>query len=134
MQIHLAQPGGERRGPYTLEEVNQDLAAKKYRDTDYWAWYDGTDAWVPLYSVPGILESAFSAHSAATEPDSNEIGIAAELEEPETTSANAAVATVRAAKTTERQPAPAPAKSQLASGMPFAALDQIFIFTTGEGP
>ena len=68
MQIHLAKPGGERHGPFTLEQVNKDLAAKKYHDSDYWAWYDGADAWVPLYSVPGIVPGAASTQSASSAP------------------------------------------------------------------
>ena len=113
MQIHLAKPGGERLGPYTIEQVNKDLVGKKYRDSDYWAWYDGADAWVPLYSVPGVVTG--SSHSAST--------------------ASASSASTSAARTQEPEPQPTePAAPQLASGMPFEGLQQIFIFTTGEGP
>ena len=115
MQIHLAKPGGERQGPFTLEQVNHDLAAKKYRDSDYWAWYDGADAWVPLYSVPGILESALSTQAAPREAAAKASPSAARAAKPEPDSAQ-------------------PAAAQLASGMPLEALRQIFIFTTGEGP
>src|SRR2546427_11794637 len=71
MQIHLATPGGEKQGPYTLEQINRDLTAKKYRDTDYWAWYDGAEAWVPLYAVPGIspASDAGASLAAVAEPD-----------------------------------------------------------------
>ena len=71
MQIHLATPGGEKQGPYTLEQINRDLAAKKYRDTDYWAWYDGAEAWVPLYAVPGI--------SPASDAEASPAAVASEL-------------------------------------------------------
>src|SRR5258707_13589723 len=54
MQIHLSKPNGQREGPYTLDQINRDLASRKYSDTDYWAWYEGLDAWVPLHTVPGI--------------------------------------------------------------------------------
>ena len=54
MQIYLVKPGGQREGPFSLEEINRDLAARKYRDTDYWAWYEGLTDWVPLHSIPGI--------------------------------------------------------------------------------
>src|SRR5215212_6801208 len=54
MDIYLSKPAGQREGPFTLERIKQDLAAKKYNDTDYWAWYEGLSEWVPLHSVPGI--------------------------------------------------------------------------------
>jgi hypothetical protein len=113
MQIHLAKPGGERLGPYTLEQVNKDLAGKKYSDSDYWAWYDGADAWVPLYSVPGIVLGGASSQSAS--------------------SGSASAAATSAARAEPEPQAAEPAAAQLASGMPFEALQQIFIFTTGEG-
>jgi hypothetical protein len=45
-------------GPYTLEQVNADLAARKYRDDAFWAWHEGLPAWVPLYSVGGVSGAA----------------------------------------------------------------------------
>ena len=57
MNIHLSRPGGQREGPFTLEEINRDLAANKFRETDYWAWYEGLTEWVPLHQVPGIVRS-----------------------------------------------------------------------------
>src|SRR5258706_6246509 len=81
LQIHLAKPGGEKQGPYTLEQINRDLAAKKYRDSDYWAWYDGADAWVPLYAVPGISEPSESmASAAANVPEAEGPAIPAEMQ------------------------------------------------------
>ena len=58
MQIYLAKPGGPRQGPYTVEQINADLAARKYRDDDFWAWHYGLPQWVPLYSVGGISGAA----------------------------------------------------------------------------
>ena len=113
MEIHLAKPGGEKVGPYTLEEINQDLAAKKYRDTDYWAWYDGADAWMPLYEIPGISKAGRSAPPPPPAPEPEE-PVLAPAPEPEE--------------------APPPAKGQVSSGLPSAALEQIFFFTKGEGP
>jgi len=60
MNIHLSKPGGQREGPFTLEQINQDLAAQKYHDSDYWAWYEGLNEWVPLHQVPGVIRSAAS--------------------------------------------------------------------------
>lgn len=57
MNIHLSRPGGQREGPFTLDQINNDLAASKYRETDYWAWYEGLTEWVPLHQVPGIVRS-----------------------------------------------------------------------------
>ena len=102
MQIHLSKPGGQREGPYTLEQIIQDLAANRYRDTDYWAWHEGLPEWVPLYLLPGIPADADSAPAAT--PGS----------EPEEESAALS--------------------QQVSSGMPASALEQIFMFTTGDGP
>ena len=102
MQIYLSTPGGQREGPYTLEQIVQDLAASKYRDTDYWAWHEGLPEWVPLYLLPGISQDADSAPVSPPVP------------EP------------------EKEPAaPSP---RVSSGMPADALEQIFMFTTGDGP
>src|ERR1041385_3947845 len=57
MEIHLSKPGGQREGPFTLEEINASLALNKFRDTDYWAWYEGLESWVPLHEVPGITQA-----------------------------------------------------------------------------
>src|SRR5437660_3307761 len=54
MQVHLSKPGGQREGPLTVEQINRDLAARKYNDSDYWAWYEGLESCVPLHAVPGI--------------------------------------------------------------------------------
>jgi hypothetical protein len=102
MQIYLSKPGGQRVGPFTLEQIVQDLAANKYCDTDYWAWHEGQPEWVPLYLLPGISTNSDSAPASPPVP------------EPEKESA-----------------APSPPVS---SGMPAGALEQIFMFTTGDGP
>src|SRR5438876_11162431 len=70
MEIYLSKPGGQREGPYNLEQINRDLAAKKYSDSDYWGWYEGLEAWVPLYSIPGIVESPNRARSTPAEAES----------------------------------------------------------------
>lgn len=117
MRIHLSKPNGQREGPFTLEQINSDLASRKYSDTDYWAWYEGLDAWVPLHTVPGITVNA----ETAAAPPSFEPGPAVEQAEP------------------AQQPAAgadegADASQQVYSGMPAEALEQIFVFTSGEGP
>src|ERR1051325_9422988 len=54
MQIYLARPGGQKEGPFTLEQINRDLAGGKYTANDYWAWHDGMASWTPLHALPGI--------------------------------------------------------------------------------
>ncbi len=61
MEIHLCKPGGQREGPYSLEQINADLAVRKYTGSDYWAWHQGLPEWVPLYSVSGVLDRPAAA-------------------------------------------------------------------------
>jgi hypothetical protein len=70
MQIHLAR-NGQAMGPFSLEEVNRQLAAGTLTGTDL-AWYEGAAGWAPLSSVPGIITGTAgplpSAPAAATTP------------------------------------------------------------------
>ena len=52
MQIHVARDGKEL-GVFSLEEINQQLAAGTLRLTDQ-AWYEGAPAWIALSTVPGV--------------------------------------------------------------------------------
>ena len=52
MQIHIAR-NGQAMGPFSLEEVNRQLAAGTLTGTDL-AWYEGAAGWAPLSSVPGV--------------------------------------------------------------------------------
>ena len=121
MKVFLSKPGGQNEGPYTLEQITQALAANKYRDTDYWAWHEGLTEWVPLYALPGV-----AADDDALPPG----------EAPAAVPAGAANKPGRppAAPVPEPGNEPAAAGTQLASGTPASALDQIFVFTTGDGP
>src|SRR5271169_4979163 len=58
LQIYLAKPGGQREGPYTLDQINADLAARKYSTSDFWAWHEGLPQWGPLYAIGGVLNTA----------------------------------------------------------------------------
>lgn len=164
MKIHLSKPGGQREGPFTVEQINSDLAAKKYQDTDYWAWHEGLSDWVPLHSVQGVSLGAGSTDAMgancgrvecadagetvvleqASAPSSTTFSIAHGNEparpedaadtlvlEPETAAAPEALASVQPAA--EPEEIPPSLERQLFSGMPFAALEHIFILTTGEG-
>src|SRR5437660_9658795 len=107
MKIHLSKPGGEREGPFTVEEINAGLAQHRFRSTDYWAWYDGLESWVPLHEVPGIDETREWITESAEKskpnlaPADEDTSVIAKTPSPE---AKKAAAT-------------SPAKSQLHSGM-----------------
>jgi hypothetical protein len=162
MEIYLTLPGGQREGPFTLEEINRDLAAKKYNDTDYWAWYDGQTEWVPLHLVPGVIGSDETAGWVLDQPTQADASIPAQStpahadssgEGPVTATADvpgalqasahdesASAAPAPESVTTPATPPPEPERTpailerQLFSGLPFAALEHIFILTTGDGP
>ncbi len=51
-------------GPYSLEEVNRQLAAGTVTGTDL-AWYEGAAGWAPLSSVPGV---SISSTAGSTSP------------------------------------------------------------------
>ena len=53
MQIHVTS-NGERLGPFTLEEVNQRLAAGTLSPVDM-AWHEGSPGWKPVASVVGVI-------------------------------------------------------------------------------
>lgn len=140
MDIYLARPGAKKLGPYSVARINQELAERKFNDTDYWAWYEGLAEWVPLYSVPGVVPPSASPDTeAAVKPvppvpeAAPPIPLAAPaVVEPAVESPPPAAEIPPAAPTSE--PAePAPEEMELASGMPFSALEQVFLLTNGDG-
>jgi hypothetical protein len=160
MQIYLSKPAGQREGPFTVEQINHDLATKKYKDSDYWAWYDGLSEWVPLHAIPGISAPGRPAPMRPPEPKKQQPAPAPKtipspfqstaeeaIEEPLFTRAPEPVkptapkpAQARmgedevlfSKKAAQPQESSAP-KTEVGSGLPFKALEQIFVFTTGEG-
>jgi hypothetical protein len=128
MEIHLCKPGGEREGPYTLDQINEALAAGQYRGSDYWAWHSGLTEWVPLYSVPGVQERAEAAAGYDTQHLDATAMKAADNEPAEPAAASTEVPDEALAS----EGAPGTDKVPLNSGMPFSALEHIFILTTGE--
>ena len=130
VQIYLSKPAGQRQGPYTLAQIRQDLAANKYRDTDYWAWHEGLPEWVPLYNLPGISETGTVAPPAPPAPP---VPPPEPATAPATTQAPAPPPPP-AGGLPEAEFDPVPLPPEVASGMPFAALEHIFLFTTGDGP
>lgn len=164
MKIHLSKPGGQREGPFTVEQINCDLAAKKYQDTDYWAWHEGLSDWVPLHSVPGVSIGAGSTGAMGATGGRVDLkggGDTVVLEHPSVPSSttfstargNEPARQADAGDTLVLEPEPMPTpetlvsaqpapeleeippslQQQLFSGMPFSALEHLFILTTGEG-
>jgi hypothetical protein len=64
MQIHIAR-NGQQMGPFSLEEVNRQLAAGTISLSDQ-AWYEGAAGWAPVSTVPGV--SAGVVPSVPTQP------------------------------------------------------------------
>ena len=58
MQI-LINRNGQQLGPYTLEQVNEYLAAGSLSPNDP-AWHEGLAEWVPLNQLEGIVVPAAS--------------------------------------------------------------------------
>jgi len=56
MQIHIARDG-KQLGPFSLEEINRQLAAGTLSLSDQ-AWYEGAAGWAALSTVPGVSAAA----------------------------------------------------------------------------
>jgi GYF domain 2 len=81
MQIYIARPGGQKEGPFTVDQINRDLAAKRYRESDYWAWHEGLPQWMPLHAIPGILSSSVPA-PAPSAPEPRRVAVTPESRRP----------------------------------------------------
>jgi hypothetical protein len=141
MQIYLAQPGGQKQGPYTLDQVRQDLANGKYRDSDFWAYHEGLPNWIPLHSLPGVhqpaavvkaTEAAAARTETATAAASNKIQSPAAqtpaVASSSSTSNDPASRTALDAASESDEETVAPESSV----PPYHALEQLFVFTSGE--
>ena len=64
MQVHVAR-NGQRMGPFSLEEINRQLAAGTWSGTDL-AWYEGAPGWVQLSTVPGVIIGQQSTAAVGT--------------------------------------------------------------------
>lgn len=64
MQIHIARDG-KQLGPFSLEEINRQLAAGTLSLTDN-AWYEGASGWAPLSTVPGVTGVASTTAATPT--------------------------------------------------------------------
>lgn len=69
MQIHIARDG-KPIGPFSLEEVNRQLAAGTLTLSDQ-AWYEGAAGWAPLSTVPGVSSSASPGSTPASPPSTD---------------------------------------------------------------
>jgi hypothetical protein len=56
MQVHIARDG-KQLGPFSLEEINRQLAAGTLSLSDQ-AWYEGAAGWAALSTVPGVRVAA----------------------------------------------------------------------------
>src|SRR5438132_6727933 len=79
MQIHLSKPGGQKEGPFTVDQINHDLAAGRYNESDYWAWYQGLESWIPLHAVPGVKAIAAPAAEITRRGDEEQYSIATQF-------------------------------------------------------
>jgi hypothetical protein len=69
MQIHIARDG-KPIGPFSLEEVNRQLAAGTLTLSDQ-AWYEGAAGWAPLSTVPGVSSTASPGSTPASLPQAD---------------------------------------------------------------
>lgn len=95
MQIHIARDG-KQLGPFSLEEINRQLAAGTLSLSDN-AWYEGAAGWAPLSTVPGV--TAAGASSSTSIPAAASPSVTAPP--PTTTSGPVVPATVVVAAPTE---------------------------------
>lgn len=56
MEIHVAR-GGNKYGPYTLEDVNAHLETGSLKADDL-GWCEGMEAWSPLHTIKGVTASS----------------------------------------------------------------------------
>lgn len=82
MQIYLAR-NNQQAGPYTLEQVNQMLAAGQVSLTDL-AWHEGMTEWKVLGDLTGG-QLVYQPASAVTPPPAPAIDRSTEWSQPQTT-------------------------------------------------
>jgi len=66
MQVHIDR-GGQRFGPYSVEQVNSHLAEGTILPTDL-GWTDGMTDWVPVTQVAGVTFADATATAAVPPP------------------------------------------------------------------
>ena len=76
MQVHIDR-GGQRLGPYSIEEVTNHLAEGTLQATDL-GWADGMPEWLPLPQALGVIganENALAGQTATAKNTKLTIGI-----------------------------------------------------------
>jgi hypothetical protein len=94
MEIHIAR-SGQKMGPFSLEEVNRQLAAGTLSLSDL-AWYEGAAGWAALSTVPGVrtgaAPSTASVAPAAATPSVSTPAVTAPASGPVMPAASAPIA------------------------------------------
>jgi len=54
MQIFI-NSGGQQSGPFSLDQINQNLQLGAISPDAAMAWYEGLAGWIPLRQVPGVV-------------------------------------------------------------------------------
>ena len=90
--------------------------------------------WVPLYDLPGVVTTGAAAAAAVATPAPDEVTTPANPQVLPVDNPAAEVPTGARATAPEPETGPVPVPPPVSSGMPFPALEHIFLFTTGEGP
>ena len=67
MNIHL-QAHGQKSGPFSLEDINQQIAGGSIVLASTSAWYEGCADWMPLSHVEGVVVPASMAASVGPPP------------------------------------------------------------------
>ncbi len=71
MKIHIAR-GGQQYGPYTLAEVNAQLASGGLSANDQ-AWHAGAPGWIMLAAVAGVVAPAPRTSRSMPPPQSTSV-------------------------------------------------------------
>ncbi|SRR5581483_1518358 len=64
MQLFYIRRGGERIGPFSIEEINRQLAAGTMHPTDL-GWTETSPGWKPLLSFTGVLMPGAASSTAS---------------------------------------------------------------------
>jgi hypothetical protein len=73
MQVHIDR-GGQRFGPYSVEQVNSHLAEGAILPTDL-GWTDDMPDWVPVTQVAGVTFAAAAATAAVPPPTAGDTAL-----------------------------------------------------------
>ena len=63
MQIYIYRDG-QQFGPFTLDQINQGLAAGQLLPNDF-AFYEGLPQWIPLSQIQGVVVPGAGAEASS---------------------------------------------------------------------